>query len=113
MVDPISVLPFETITKIFALLSTPNLAISGSTSREWRTQILTDPIINRVIDLKGSPLNEKETIELVDRLVSLSNHPDLQIGKELHLGVGCFCEAIEDYGEGLRDEMTSTLTHPC
>jgi len=107
MVDPISVLPFETITKIFALLSTPNLAISGSTSREWRSQILTDPIINKVIDLKGLSLNAKETVELVDRIVSLSTDPDLQVGKELHLDLRYFCKAMVNYDEIPSDDVNT------
>lgn len=100
MVDPLIKFDPETVVKIFSLLSNPDIAISASTSRGWRNQILTDPIINKVIDLSGLSLNEEKTIELVNHLVSLSSHEDRKVGKEIHLDLSPFWDKLFPHDEG-------------
>lgn len=92
MVDPIESLPFETIVQIFRQLSTPDVAISASTSRNWRNKLLSDPDINKVIDMSKltESLEQDELIDLVHRLLSNSTHESRQVSRELHLSIDSF-----------------------
>lgn len=109
MVDPIESLPFEVIVQIFSLLSTPDISISASTNKKWRNVVLTDPVINKVIDLKDLRLSEDEIIRLVRRLFSISTHPEQNVKRALHLNLDSFWRVFLDFYK-VNDQPLSALS---
>lgn len=113
MVDPINSFPFETIIEIFSRLSTPDLAISTSISRDWRRRLLTDPEINRVIDLEGLDewMDQDEMIALIHRLCSNSAPSSRGPLKEIKINVNRFWEQFEKYLSSTeeRTDLTSLM----
>lgn len=89
--DPIR-LPSELTSPLFALLHTKQIAKCTAVLKEWRNTLLTDPIANRVLDLTDTKktLTGLETIQLVNRLASLSSHPL----KEIHLDISKFTNSL-------------------
>lgn len=116
MADPISKLPKEMIVKLFSLLTTPEIARSAATSREWRSQILPDPLINHVLDFGylRKRLSEDEILEIVPRLAQVSTHENVEIGKEIILDLTAFWkrfgEYIESSGSGFNFEGLMRFT---
>lgn len=77
--DPIKILPNETITSIFELLNTAAVTRSEAVSKAWRSQLLTDTQVHRILDLttdqyispEVSKFKDKaEMLELIQRLGS-------------------------------------------
>jgi len=87
MVDPIRKLPSELITHAFHFISTPQLALSNDISQDWRSTLLADPSLNRVIDLTQlkRPLEGMDQVKVVHHLALLSSRHDNEIHVDLSI----------------------------
>lgn len=77
MTDPLEELPSELIVPALSSPSTPQRSLLTGVCRGWRIALHSDPILNRVTDLKNvnKPLEEMQMIKVVQRLCQLSTHP--------------------------------------